>query len=148
MNRWITLYEPKFMFSENNVQEHVICFIIIYDYMFYHDLWLYVLSWFMLNMLCALHVLVNCTFVLTGLLAHYLRSCCRYKIWLASWLAGSYVGGWVWSRTTTCYVNSAASFHKCICICIIKVCNNVYLALPVFKFTNLVNDLWEQRSRF
>ena len=52
-----------------------------------------------------------------------------------------YVGGWVWPRTTTCYVNSAASFHKCIGICIFKVCNNVYLALPVFKFTNLVNDL-------
>ena len=105
---------------------------------------LYVLSWFMLNMLCALHVSVNYTFVLTGILAHYLRSCCRYTIRLASWLAGSYAGGWVWPRTATCCVNSAASFNKCLWIYIFKVCNNMYLALSVFKFTSLINVLWEQ----
>ena len=140
MNRWITLYEPKFMFSENKVQEHVICFIMIYV-----DMFTSTVCW-----ICYMHCtfLVNCTFVLTGLLAHYLHSCCRYTIWLVSLLAGSYAGRWVWPRTATCYVNSTASFHECIGIYIFKVCNNVYLALPVFKFTNLINDLWKQGNRF
>ena len=50
------LYEPKFMFNKNKVQKHVICFIMIYDHMFYHDLWLYVLSWFMISCFIMIYV--------------------------------------------------------------------------------------------
>ena len=92
---------------------------------------------------CYVHCtfLVNSTFVLTELLAHYLRSCCRHPIRLVGLLVVSYAGGWVWPKTATCCIISAASFYKCICIYIFKVCNNMCLAFLAFKFTNLNNVL-------